>query len=144
MKYEGICTSSIQSEGAIRSEWIENCFSYGSGLYYAYYYAFRINLPTTISIELTSDVYAQLLLLQGPVGAWDVLESYASGNSGVIEFITHLPAGEYVIEVASDYLVNYKLSTYLGDSPPSPTSAPQPTAAPPVTAVPTAAPVAPP
>ena len=139
LKYEGICTSSIQSEGAIRSEWIENCFSYGSGLYYAYYYAFRINLPTTISIELTSDVYAQLLLLQGPVGAWDVLESYASGNSGAIEFITHLPAGEYIIEVASDYLVNYKLSTYLGDSPPSPTSAPRPTAAP----APTAAPEAP-
>ena len=141
LKYEGICTSSIQSEGAIRSEWIENCFSYGSGLYYAYYYAFHINLPTTISIELTSDVYAQLLLLQGPVGAWDVLESYASGNSGAIEFITHLPAGEYVIEVASDYLVNYKLSTYLGDSPPSPTRAPTATLAPIATAAPTAAPI---
>ena len=137
LKYEGICTSSIQSEGAIRSEWLENCFSYGSGLYYAYYYAFRINLPTTISIELTADVYAQLLLLQGPVGAWDVLESYASGNSGRIEFITHLPAGEYVIEVASDYLVNYQLSTYLEDSSPSPTSTP------PVTAAPTASPVPP-
>ena len=136
LKYEGICTSSIQSEGAVRSEWIENCFSYGSSLYYAYYYAFRINLPTTISIELTSGENAQLLLLQGPVGAWDVLESYASGNSGRIEFITHLPAGEYVIEVASDYLVNYELSIYLEDSPPSPTSAPQPTPAPGPTAAP--------
>ena len=136
LKYEGICTSSFQSEGAVRSEWIENCFSYGSSLNYAYYYAFRINLPTTISIELTSGENAQLLLLQGPVGAWDELESYASGNSGRIEFITHLPAGEYVIEVASDYLANYELSIDLEDSPPSPTSAPQPTPAPAPTAAP--------
>ena len=137
LKYEGPCTSSFQSEGTVRSEWTDNCLSYGSGLYYAYYYAFRINSPTTIIIELTSDVYTELLLLQGPVGAWYVLDWYASSNSGVIEFTAHhLPAGEYVIEVASDYLAGYELSAYLDGTYAAPTAA-VPTE-PPATATPQA------
>lgn len=95
------CTQSISAGAPAQGQWTSNCVSTNRtehGEYYAKYFTFTLDRPTTVEVLLESRTDSYILLLDSDGETVTQNDDYIYRNAG---FLTALKPGEYTIEATT-------------------------------------------
>ena len=95
------CTQSISARAPAQGQWTSNCVSTNRtehGEYYAKYFTFTLDRPTTVEVLLESRTDSYILLLDSDGETVTQNDDYIYRNAG---FLTALKPGEYTIEATT-------------------------------------------